>query len=77
MTVDSWQVEDRRSAGGSARSWPVASADDGKRTLHAMKRSFTFIFSIESTPSPASGLGGVSELRGWQDFGNFDSRRAF
>ena len=37
-----------------------ASADDGKRTLHAMKRSFTFIFSIESTPSPASGLGGVS-----------------
>ena len=37
----------------------MASADDGKRTLHAMKRSWTFIFSIESTPSPASGLGGL------------------
>ena len=44
---------------------PGASADDGKRTLHEMKRSFTFIFSIESTPSPAGGLGGPST---WQDF---------
>ena len=46
----------------------MASADDGKRTLHAMKRSFTFMFSIKSTPSPASGLGGVAGMRGWQDF---------
>ena len=46
----------------------MASADDGKRTLHAMKRSFTFIFSIESTPSPASGLGGLGGGEPWQDF---------
>ena len=45
-----------------------ASADDGKRTLHAMKRSFTFIPLLEHPLTcqwPRRSLG----RRGWQDFG--------